>query len=306
MSGQVIGWGTAVPPTVVTNDDLSRRLDTSDCWIVERTGIRERHHGGTTTALASEAASAALVAAGITADEVSVLLLATTTPDRSVPASAATVQSNLGLRCGAADINAACSGFVYAFVLGHALCGLGHDTVLVVAADTLSSITDPEDRTLGVLVGDGAGAVVLRRGDGDRTLLGWHLGCDGDGAHLLYRDHGAHLRMDGKEMFRRAVRMSVDSCQAALDQAGLRPADISLLVPHQANLRIIQAIGERLGIPLERTSVVIDRFGNTSASSIPLALADALDRGRLQPGDVVLLAGVGAGMTVGSAVVRWQ
>lgn len=301
----VTGWGVALPETAVTNADLEARLDTTDTWITERTGIRERRIGGTTGELATAAARQALVAADASPASVDLLVLATSTPDQQMPATASAVQAALGLSCGAFDVNAACSGFVYALVTGAAMTGMGARRVLVVGADVMSRLTDQQDRSTAVLFGDGAGAVVLDAVDGPGQILGWDLGSDGSLRHLLQADVGGYITMVGKEVFRRAVRVMVDSSQAALEQAGLTADDVDLLVPHQANTRIIAAACERLGVPLERTASVLDRTGNTSAASIPLALGDAASAGRLAKGDIVLLVGFGAGMTWASVVLRW-
>ena len=302
---RVTGWGIAVPDKVVTNADMAVRLDTSDEWIVERTGIRERRIGGTTSGLAIEAAQAALSCAGRTADDIDNLLLATTTPDGLVPGSAPTVQHGIGMRGGAVDLNAACSGFVYGLVAAAGLIAVGSGPVLLIGSETLSRITDMDDRKIAILVGDGAGAVVLEPVDGPGALLSWNLNSDGSLKHLLKCDHGATLYMDGKEVFRRAVRVVVESAERAMADAGLRPDDIDLFVPHQANVRIIHAVCQRLGIPEERTTIVIDRYGNTSSASVPLALYDALSAGRVHEGHRLLLSGFGGGMTWASAVVRW-
>jgi len=306
MGAVVSGWGISVPDKVVTNDDLSATLETSDAWIVERTGIKQRHVGGLTSALAIDAGNKALADAGVQPSEVDLLILATTTPDDIVPATSAAVQDGIGLtRAGAFDLNAACSGFVYGLVAAHGLIELGIRNILLVGSDTLSRITDWNERTVAILVGDGAGACVLRSSEGPGQLLGWDLGTDGSLRSLLYCEHGGYMIMDGKELFRRAVRTVVDSSVAALERAGLKASDVGLFVPHQANARIIQAVGQRLGIPEDRWVVTIDRYGNTSSASIPLALADALATGRLGDGSTVLLSGFGGGMTWASAVLRW-
>ena len=306
MPGAVItGWGSAVPEKVVTNADLSASLDTSDEWIRERTGIRERRIGGTTSQLAVEAGRRALGQAGVDAADIDVLVLATTTPDSLVPGTSATVQSQLGVGGGAFDLNAACSGFVYALVVAHGLVLSGARRVLVIGSETLSRITDWDDRSIAVLVGDGAGAVVLEATEGPGQLLGWDLGADGTLQRLLYCDHGGYLYMNGKEIFRHAVRVVVDSSNKVLAQAGLSTSEVDLFVPHQANARIITAASQRLGIPEERCVVTIDRYGNTSSASIPLALCDALDEGRIEAGDTVLISGFGGGMTWASALLRW-
>ena len=297
--------GIAVPDKVLTNDDLAARLDTNDAWITERTGIRERHIGGTTSSLAAEAGRQALDRAGIAASDIDVLVLATSTPDAMVPATAATVQELLGIRGGAFDVNAACSGFMYGLVVSAGLAATGTDRVLLVGADTLSRITDWDDRKIAVLVGDGAGAVVIEAVEGPGNLLSHNLHSDGSLRHLLYCDHGGYLFMDGQEIFRKAVRVMVESAEQALTDAGVGIDDITMLVPHQANLRIIQAAGQRLGIPEDRTAVVIDRYGNTSSASIPLALDHALQSGRVADGDLLLLSGFGGGMSWASAVLRW-
>jgi 3-oxoacyl-[acyl-carrier-protein] synthase-3 len=302
---RVSGWGISVPDKVVTNDDLSARLDTSDAWITERTGIRERRVGGLTSEMAIEASRRALERAGVTASDIDLVVLATTTPDALVPGTACTVQAALGTSGGAMDLNAACSGFVYGLVVSAGLIAAGAGRTLLIGADALSRITDWDDRAMAVLVGDGGGAVVIEPVDGPGDLLSWNLNADGTLRHLLTCDHGGYLSMDGKEVFRRAVRVVVDSAQRAIDDAGLEVGDIDLLVPHQANLRIIQAACQRLGVPESRTSVVIDRYGNTSSGSIPLALDDALARGRVRSGDRLLLSGFGGGMTWASAVLRW-
>jgi 3-oxoacyl-[acyl-carrier-protein] synthase-3 len=297
--------GIAVPDKVLTNDDLAARLDTSDAWITERTGIRERHIGGTTSSLAAEAGQQALDRAGVAAADIDMLVLATTTPDAMVPSTASTVQELLGIPGGAFDINAACSGFVYGLAVSAGLAATGTDRILLVGAETLSRITDWDDRKIAVLVGDGAGAVVVEAVEGPGNLLSHNLHSDGSLRHLLYCDHGGYLFMDGQEIFRKAVRVVVESANQALDDAGVGIDEITMLIPHQANLRIIQAACQRLGIPEERTAIVIDRYGNTSSASIPLALDHALETGRVNNGDLLLLTGFGGGMSWASAVLRW-
>jgi 3-oxoacyl-[acyl-carrier-protein] synthase-3 len=306
-AGAVItGWGAALPETVVTNDDLAARLDTSDAWIVERSGIRQRHVGGVVSNLAALAGQRALARAEIDPGDVELLVLATTTPDLAVPATSAAVHHALGLAGGAFDVNAACAGFVYGLVAAHgAMSVAGARVALVVGADCLSRITDPDDRATAVLFADGAGAIVLEASEHD-GLRAVDLGTDGSAHDLLTCPHGGFMAMDGKEVFRRAVRITVDSASLALERAKLAPEDIALFVPHQANLRIIEAVAQRLGIPMGRVAVVLDRTGNTSSASIPLALADAADGGRLRRDDHVLLSGFGAGMSWASAVVRWS
>ncbi|MEJ5254280.1 MAG: beta-ketoacyl-ACP synthase III [Acidimicrobiales bacterium] len=307
MTGAVItGWGTSLPDRVVTNAELEATLDTSDEWITERTGIKERRIGGTTAELAIAAGARALARAGLRGADIDQVLLATTTPDRMVPSTASDIQHALGVNGGAADLNAACSGFVYGLIHAHGLIALGARRVLLIGSETLSRITDWTDRNTAILFADGAGAVVLEATAGPGQLLGWDLGSDGSARDLLYADLGGYLRMDGREVFRRAVRATVDSAQRSLRKAGVSAADIALAVPHQANIRIIDAACQRLGIPIERTATVLQATGNTSSASIPLALVDAIERGRLHRGDLVLLVGFGAGMSWASAVIRWE
>jgi 3-oxoacyl-[acyl-carrier-protein] synthase-3 len=302
----ITGWGTALPPKTLTNQDLADMgLDTSDEWIVERTGIRERRVGGTTAGLSAEAARQALGMSGLDPASIDAVILATTTPDRTVPATSATVAHELGLRCGAFDINAACSGFTYALVVAHGLIASGAERLLVIGTDTLARITDWEDRNTAVLFADGSGAVVLEAVEGRGEMLAWDLDADGSAERYLYAEVGGNMKMDGKEVFRRAVRIMVDSAQKTMAHAGVSADDIALVVPHQANIRIIQAACDRLDIGMERAAVVLDRTGNTSSASIPLALVDAIDHDKVHEGDLVLLVGFGAGMTAASAIVRW-
>jgi 3-oxoacyl-[acyl-carrier-protein] synthase-3 len=303
--GVITGWGVALPDKVVTNDDLAATMDTSDEWIRERTGIVERRVGGTTASLSIEAGRAAMERAGVAPESIELLVLATTTPDQTVPATSPTVQDALGLRCGAFDLNAACSGFTYALITAHALIGAGSSRILVIGTDTLSRVTDWTDRGTAILFADGAGAVVLDAVDGPGQLLGWDMDADGSLLRLLYADIGGYIHMDGREVFRRAVRIMVDSAEKSMKHAGITADDISLVVPHQANIRIIEAACSRLGVPMEKAAVVIDRTGNTSSASIPLALVDAIEHDRVHPGDLVLLVGFGAGMTAASVVLRW-
>ncbi|MGA1419769.1 MAG: beta-ketoacyl-ACP synthase III [Ilumatobacteraceae bacterium] len=303
---RITGWGTALPEKVLTNDDLSAMMDTNDEWITERTGIKQRHVGGSTAALSVESARKAIAMAGVDPESIDGLILSTTTPDRTVPATSATVQDALGLRCGAFDVNAACSGFVYAYVVANGLLAIGAKRLLVIGTDTLSRITDWSDRGTAILFADGSGAAVVEATSDAGQLLGWDLDADGSVEHLLYAEVGGYIHMDGKEVFRRAVRIMVDSAQKSLAKAGLTASDVALCVPHQANLRIIDAACRQLGVPLERTAVVLHKTGNTSSASIPLALFDAADSGRLNDGDIVLLVGFGAGMTAASAVIEWR
>jgi 3-oxoacyl-[acyl-carrier-protein] synthase III len=301
----ITGWGSALPPRVLTNEELSQTLDTSDEWIRERSGIQERHIGGTTAELSVISGSAALKMAGVDPSQIDALVLATTTPDRCVPATSATVQHALGLSCGAFDVNAACSGFVYALTVAHGLIAMGSSKVLVIGTDTLSRITDWSDRNTAVLFADGSGAVVLEAVDGPGQMLSWDIDADGSAEDSLYAELGGFIQMEGKDVFRKAVRIMVDSATKSLTAAGLTADDVDVVIPHQANIRIIQAACERLGIPMEKASTVLHYTGNTSSASIPLALVDAANAGKIKKGDTVLLVGFGAGMTAASALIVW-
>ncbi len=302
---RITGWGTAVPDKVVTNADLEDTLDTSDAWIVERTGIRERRIGGTTTGLGIEAGEHALQRAGVEGADVDLVLLCTSTPDETMPASASGIQQALGVRGGAVDLNAACSGFVYGLVAADGFLRAGLRRVLLIGSETMSRIVDWEDRSTAILFGDGAGAVVLEQGDGPGGVLGFDLGSDGSLRHILRADVGGTIEMDGPEVFRRAVRIMVESAERAMDRAGVTADDLQLFVPHQANSRLIASAAAKLDIDEERTADILATTGNTSAASIPMALADAADHGRLSPGDLVLVIGFGAGMSWASAVIEW-
>jgi 3-oxoacyl-[acyl-carrier-protein] synthase III len=325
MRACVSGWGTAVPEHRLTNAELEQRVDTTDAWIVERTGIRERRivsPGDTTATLAIEAGTAAIKHAGIPPDAVDLLIVATASPEQPIPHTGAFVGEGLGLRCGSFDLGAGCAGFVYMLVVGASLLTTGNlNHVLVVGAETLSRLIDPDDRSTFVLFGDGAASLVLSRSpDEGPGLLAWDLGCDGSAIGLLEIRAGGsrmpstpetiaageqYLKMQGQEVFRRAVRAVVDSGRMTLERAGVAPSQVAWFVPHQANIRIIDSAASRLGFGKDRTIVNIDRYGNTSAASIPIALAEAADDGRLREGDLVLMSGFGAGMTWGSALVRW-
>ncbi|MEY3339563.1 MAG: 3-oxoacyl-[acyl-carrier-protein] synthase [Actinomycetota bacterium] len=306
VGAKIIGWGTALPEKVVTNDDLSKTMDTSDEWIRERTGIERRHIGGSTASLSIESGRKAIEMAGVDPLSIDALVLSTTTPDRTVPATSAAVQHGLGLRCGAFDVNAACSGFVYALITGHGLVAMGMRRILVIGTDTLSRITDWTDRNTAILFADGSGAAVIEATTGPGQLLGWDFDADGSLEELLYAEIGGTLRMEGKEVFRRAVRIMVDSAEKSIKAAGLTTNEISLVVPHQANIRIIEAACKRLDISMDKAAIVLHETGNTSSASIPLALFDAVDNSRVKTGDNILLVGFGAGMTAASAVIKWN
>jgi len=318
----VAGCGAYLPARVMTNAELAQRIDTSDDWIRKRTGIAQRYiaaEGELTSDLATKASEDALKRAGIAAGDVDLIVLATATPDETFPASATRVQSNLGIHRGAAfDLQAVCSGFVYALATADNFIRCGQaNTALVIGAETFSRILDWDDRGTCVLFGDGAGAVVLRAGEGqgtaaDRGVLSTHLFSDGQYHDLLYVDGGPSstrtsglLRMAGREVFRHAVVKLAEAVDAALAANGVKGTEVDWLVPHQANRRIIDAMAERLHLPPERVVVTIDRHANTSAASIPLAMAEAAGDGRIRPGQLVLLEGMGGGFTWGSALIRW-
>jgi 3-oxoacyl-[acyl-carrier-protein] synthase-3 len=318
----VLGCGSYLPNQVLTNADLARKVDTSDEWIVQRTGIHERRiaaPGELTSHMAVHAARAALAHAHLDAQAIDLIVLATSTPDNTFPASAVAVQSELGITHGAAfDLQAVCSGFVYGLSTADALLRSGTFTrALVIGSETFSRILDWTDRTTCVLFGDGAGAVVLEAQDqpgrrDDRGVLTVRLRSDGRHKSKLYVDGGpsstgtvGHLRMEGREVFRHAVAMITDVVEDAFKAAGYSVADIDWFVPHQANKRIIDGSAHKLGIDPAKVVTTVDRHGNTSAASIPLALADAVADRRVKRGDLVLLEAMGGGFTWGAALVRW-
>ena len=305
MGVRITGWGTALPEKVLTNDELADMVDTSDEWIIERTGIKERRIGGTTAGLATEAGLKALDVAGLEPTEVDLLILATTTPDRTVPGTSATVQEQMGLTCGAFDLNAACSGFVYGVAAASGFAEIGVQRTLVVGSETLSRVTDWDDRATCVLFADGAGAAVVEAVEGPGNLLAWDLDADGSAERFLYCEYGGYVQMVGKEVFRKAVAVMVDSATRSMEAAGVSADEIDLVVPHQANVRIIEAACKRLGVDMDKTAIVLPWTGNTSSASIPLALVDAIDNDRVHDGDLILFVGFGAGMTSASALIRW-
>jgi 3-oxoacyl-[acyl-carrier-protein] synthase III len=323
---EVASVGIAVPPRVVTNHDLSRVLDTSDEWIVERTGIRERRIAEpeqTVAMLSQEAAGHAMDAAGVSPSDLDAIVCATASPDRLMPSTACDIQALLGAENAAAfDIGAACPGYIYALTVAEGLIASGQsETVLIVGAEKLSTITDFQDRSTAILFGDGAGASVVRRSSSPgRGILSSYLKSDGRLAPLLYRPGGGsvdpiservvcershYMKMAGREVFKAAVLAMANACDEALTRAGITADQVDLLVPHQANLRIIEATAKHAGLPMSKVMVNVDRYGNTSSASIPIALAQAITEGRVGPGSVVLLVAFGAGFTWGSAVIRW-
>ncbi len=314
----VRGWGGHLPERVVTNDELAREIDTSDAWIRARTGIRQRHvaaPGEFTSDLAAAAARRALACAGVAAGAVDLIVVATSTPDNTFPAAATAVQRKLGCPPGIAfDVQAVCAGFPYALTIADQFLRLGQArTALVIGAETFSRLMDWNDRGTCVLFGDGAGALLLGvEPAGERGILATYLGADGRYYDDLYVDGGpsstgktGYLRMNGQEVFRHAVAMLARSVTDALDRAGLALADVDWIVPHQANKRIIDAVGRRLDLPADKMIVAVDRHANTSAASIPLALALAAGDGRLQPGHLVVATAMGGGFTWGGVALRW-
>ena len=318
----IIGTGAYLPEKVLTNDDLARIVDTSDEWIRTRTGIRQRHvaaEGELTSDLATKAAQAALDAAGVAPADIDLIVVATTTPDLTFPATATTVQEKLGITNAtpAFDVQAVCSGFLYGLATVDAYLRAGMaKRALLIGAETFSRILDWEDRSTCVLFGDGAGAVVMeaRPGEGtaaDRGVLATRLHADGRYRDLLYVDGGpsstqtvGHVRMKGREVFRHAVVKLAEVMEEVLADAGVVAADVDLVVPHQANIRILEGTAKKLGLPKEKVHVTVDRHGNTSAASVPLALDDAIRQGRVGEGDLVLLEAMGGGFTWGASLVR--
>jgi 3-oxoacyl-[acyl-carrier-protein] synthase-3 len=317
----VRGVGHYLPKNVVTNKDLEKKVDTTDEWIVQRTGIEQRHialEDEQTSDLAVNAARNALDAAGINASEIDLVIVATTTPDRTFPATAALVQEKLGITQGSAfDIQAVCSGFVYAVATADSYLKNGLGTkALVIGAETFSRLLDWEDRTTCVLFGDGAGAMVLEavptEAEGDRGVLSNCLRSNGEHWRKLYVDGGPSLtqsvgfvRMEGKEVFRHAVGMISDVVEGAFEKANVEPSDLDWFVPHQANKRIIDGAGKKLKIPAEKVIVTVDKHANTSAASVPMALSIGVADGRIKQGDLVMLEAMGGGFTWGASLVRW-
>jgi len=321
----ITGWGMAVPERVLTNADLARMIDTSDEWITTRTGIRERRvvsPGERTSTLATEAGRRALAQAGLAPSAIDLIILSTCTPDRPFPATSCTVQANLGIPNAAAfDLVAACSGFIYGLSVATSMIrSSAARNILFIAADIFTHYINWNDRNTCVLFGDGAGAVVLQPSDEPYGQLSCVLGASGKDEDLMAVDAGGtrlpatpelleqgrqYVYMQGREIFKLAVRGMGDSSLQVIAEAGLTTADIALVVPHQANLRIIEATAKRVNMPMERVFVNLDRYGNTSAATIPIALVEAVEQGRLKDGDCVLLTAFGGGLTWASAVVRW-
>jgi 3-oxoacyl-[acyl-carrier-protein] synthase-3 len=313
----VLGVGSALPARLVTNDELAERVDTTDQWIVERTGIRARHiagEGETTATLATDAARRALEHAGVAATDVGLIVLATATPDQTFPSSATKVQAALGIDdCVAFDVHAVCTGFLYALAVADSMLRSGTaDKALVIGAETFSRILDWDDRATCVLFGDGAGALVLSAEDSERGILATRLHADGRHNDLLFVDGGpsttgtvGKLRMRGREVFRHAVVNLAEVMNEVLDAAGLTAAEVDWVVPHQANARILDATAKKLGLPPEKVVVTVDRHANTSAASVPLAFDAAVKDGRIKRGDLIVLEAMGGGFTWGAAALRY-
>ena len=318
----VLGCGAHLPDRVLTNSELAKLVDTSDDWIIERTGIKERHiaaEGEFTSDLATAAAKAALADAGLEPQDIDLIVLATATPDRTFPATATRVQANLGMEAGAAfDLQAVCTGFVYALSTADALLAAGQGRrALVIGAETFSRILDWEDRTTCVLFGDGAGALVLERAEAEDGIAGRGIHCsrlysDGRQEGILYVDGGpsstqtvGHLRMSGREVFRQAVGKITSAMKALLEETGVTADDIAWFVPHQANQRIIDTVAQKMGLDRQKVVSTIARHANTSAASVPLALAEAQKDGRLKRGDLVMVEAMGGGFTWGVSLLRW-
>ncbi|MGE8141116.1 beta-ketoacyl-ACP synthase III [Novosphingobium sp. NPDC080210] len=316
----IAGTGSALPKRVVTNHELAQTVDTSDEWIVERSGIRQRHMAGegeTTSTLAIEAARKALAAAGVEGSEIGLIVLATTTPDQTFPATATIVQDAIGANGGIAfDVAAVCSGFLYALGVADSMLRAGMaQRALVIGAETMTRLLDWEDRATCVLFGDGAGAVVLETrevAEDGPGILTTHLHADGAHNELLYVDGGpsttqsvGHLRMKGREVFRHAVVNLADVLGNVLKECDLSPADVDWVVPHQANQRILDATAKKLGLPPEKVVVTVDRHANTSAASVPLALDCAVQDGRIKRGDLLVLEAMGGGFTWGASLIRF-
>lgn len=308
MNVGILGIGRYVPEKVVTNHDLEKIMDTSDEWVRTRTGIAERRIADDTidtSYMAVEASKKALEDAGISGEDIDLILVATVTPDRAFPAVACVIQEAIGAKHAAAmDLSAACAGFMYGMITAQQFIQTGtYKNILVVGSDRLSKIVDWNDRNTAVLFGDGAGAIVMGAVSEGKGVLSFELGADGSGGKHLYQDE--YVMMNGREVFKFAVRQLGDSCLRVLDKAGLTKEDVDFLVPHQANIRIMESARERLNLPQEKMSMTIEKFGNTSASSIPIAMVEELQNGRIQDGDLIILVGFGGGLTWGAVALRW-
>lgn len=310
MNAGIVGIGRYVPEMVLTNHDLEKIVETSDEWIRTRTGIEERHIAGddeNTSDMALKAAEAAIKDAGISAEDIELILVSTVTPDQPFPTVSCMIQEKLGAKNAAAmDISAACAGFMYGMITAKQFVESGtYKNVLVVAVEKLSKITDWTDRNTAVLFGDGAGAAIIGPVSEGRGILSFELGADGTGGKHLYEDEQKHIIMNGREVFKFAVRQMGDSAISVIEKAGLTKEDVDFLVPHQANIRIMESSRQRLGLPEEKMSKTVAKYGNTSASSIPIAIVEELNNGRIKDDDVIVLVGFGGGLVWGAVVIRW-
>ncbi|AMM92142.1 beta-ketoacyl-ACP synthase III [Peribacillus simplex] len=309
MNAGILGLGRYLPDKIVTNADLEKMMDTSDEWIRTRTGIEERRIANDdieTSDMAYEAAKAALANAKISAEEIDLILVATVTPDQSFPSVACMIQEKLGAKSAAAmDVSAACAGFMYAMITAQQFIKTGaYKHVLIVGVEKLSKVTNWEDRNTAVLFGDGAGAAVLGPVSEGKGILAFELGADGTGGKHLLQD-GDFIHMNGREVFKFAVRQMGESSLSVLDKAGLTKEDVDLLVPHQANIRIMESSRERLGLPIEKMTKTVHKYGNTSSASIPMALVEEMEAGRIKDNDLIIMVGFGGGLTWGAIALRW-
>lgn len=309
MGTKILGTGVYLPKGVLTNRDLERLVDTSDEWIRTRTGISERRIAKEESVLymATVASLEALKNAGLVAKDLDLLVVATLTPEKRFPSTACLLQAELDLKKGYGfDVSAACSGFLYALEIVDGLILSGKvKKALIVGVEKLSEIVDWTDRSTCVLFGDGAGAVVVEASDGPSGVLASRLHSDGGQWDILYAEKNGYIKMKGRELFKIAIRSMEEACRSVIEEAGVSPEDISLVVPHQANVRIIKALAEKLGIPYDRVFVNIEKYGNTSAASIPIALHEAINGGRLRRGDLILLTAMGGGLTWGASLLRY-
>ncbi|MBU8570050.1 beta-ketoacyl-ACP synthase III [Bacillus stercoris] len=310
MKAGILGVGRYIPEKVLTNHDLEKMVETSDEWIRTRTGIEERRIAADdvySSHMAVAAAKNALEQAEVAAEDLDMILVATVTPDQSFPTVSCMIQEQLGAKKACAmDISAACAGFMYGVVTGKQFIESGtYKHVLVVGVEKLSSITDWEDRNTAVLFGDGAGAAVVGPVSDDRGILSFELGADGTGGQHLYLNEKRHTIMNGREVFKFAVRQMGESCVNVIEKAGLSKEDVDFLIPHQANIRIMEAARERLELPVEKMSKTVHKYGNTSAASIPISLVEELEAGKIKDGDVVVMVGFGGGLTWGAIAIRW-
>ncbi|WP_413365004.1 beta-ketoacyl-ACP synthase III [Lysinibacillus sp. 3P01SB] len=309
MNAGIIGLGSYVPEKVLTNTDLEKVLDTTDEWIRTRTGIQERHIAAAdenTSHMAIKAAEKAMQNAGITPDQLGLILVATVSPDQAFPSVSCQITEHFGIQCAAMDIAAACSGFIYGLVTAKQFVeNNSYEYILVVGVEKLSKLTDWEDRNTAVLFGDGASAAVISKVSEGRGILSYELGADGSGGKHLYLNKNHHISMNGREVFKFAVRQMGESAVSVLQKAGLNKEDCDFLIPHQANIRIMEAARERLDLPEEKMSKTVHKYGNTSAASIGLSLMEELEQGKVKDDDILVLVGFGGGLTWGAVTIKW-